>query len=360
MVDVFISYGRQELERVRRYHDALRDLGLELFFDIEGGIDSGDTFPDVINGAVRGAKAVLGCWTPYALSREWVKIECQIGKDANKLVAAEVEPLAQPQVPAQFYLVSRESLADHDGPGHEGWARVLEALATRLDAWAQARPVDPAAPATLEKAAQLRVAALEEKRLAAERRAAPKPDLITPAPSAPAAPPHSGPTPEQIAARWARIESSLDPRVYTHFIDQFPNALEAFDAKLHRQYLEDWAAVDQTSLQAIARFAAHPSFPALPEKVAAAEAELAAEQARRQEAARRRTSRAGGSSAPRNVQRQPRRNPVPPLAEAEQRSSSPPGPSNGLAARTGATDAGKARKSRSPSPSPSAIRPAGV
>nr|MBX2855922.1 formylglycine-generating enzyme family protein [Paracoccaceae bacterium] len=203
------------------------------------------------------------------------------------LVVAEIEAIHQASVPTQFYDISRESLADHEGPGHEGWARVLQALATRLDAWADAHPVDPESPATIEKAAQLRAAALEEKRLAAEARVRPPP------PTAPHAAPSSptGPTPDQIAARWARIETSLDPRVYTHFIDQFPTAVEAFDAKLHRTHLEDWAAVDHTSLKAVTGFAAAPSFPALEAKVAAAQADLeAAEEAERLEAKRRRAA----------------------------------------------------------------------
>ena len=71
MVELFISYGRQDRPRVEPVNHALRELGLTTFFDIDG-IDGGDAFPDAIDKAVKSAGAVVACWTPHSVQRDWV------------------------------------------------------------------------------------------------------------------------------------------------------------------------------------------------------------------------------------------------------------------------------------------------
>ena len=104
MVDVFISYPQRERALMLPIQQRLEALGLILFVDVDGRLDGEATFPEALDKGVRAAKVVLGCWSPWALTRPWVQTECAIGKDENKLVAVERTKLTSLEVPALFYL----------------------------------------------------------------------------------------------------------------------------------------------------------------------------------------------------------------------------------------------------------------
>lgn len=130
--DVFISYARADAARSRIVHDKLAALGLRVFFDTEG-IDTGEEFPVIIDGAVKGARCVLGLWSRRAFAGRWVRIESRIGLDQKKLVAATLDAMRPDELPAEFYNVNIESLADFKGEDdHEGWRRILRAIGKRI------------------------------------------------------------------------------------------------------------------------------------------------------------------------------------------------------------------------------------
>lgn len=129
--DVFLSYAREDAARAGLVRDKLEALGLRVFFDAEG-IDSGEEFPIVIDRAVKSAKCVLALWSRHALSRRWVRIESRIGLDQSKLVAAMLDNTRPEELPAEFYNVNFEALADFTGDdAHQGWRRVLRAVGRR-------------------------------------------------------------------------------------------------------------------------------------------------------------------------------------------------------------------------------------
>jgi hypothetical protein len=182
LLDVFISYPRRNRDQVLVIKRLLDARGLEVFFDVEGGVDGGDVYTDVVDKRLREAKAVLGVWTPYALTRDWIKTECHIAKDQGKLVVAEIERISQDEVPALFYQVNREDLTDFKGDvNHPAWRRLENTLAKRFVRWAELHSNDPEAKRALEKAAMLRAEDLEA--------AAPSPP--------PAPPPSPPPSPSQ-------------------------------------------------------------------------------------------------------------------------------------------------------------------
>ncbi len=157
MIDVFISYARRNRDQVLAIKKLLDDKGLDVFFDVEGGVDGGDVYTDVVDQKLREAKAVLGCWTPHALTRRWIKIECHIALDQDKLVVAEIERIKQDEVPAVFYQVNREDLTSFaNDPNHPAWRRLENTLAKRFTTWAEQNTSDPEARAALAKAARLR------------------------------------------------------------------------------------------------------------------------------------------------------------------------------------------------------------
>jgi len=147
--DIFISYSRADAERAVQIRDLLIARGHHVFFDAEG-IDAGAEFPDVIDRAVKGARVVLGCWTPAAIQRRWVRIESRIGLDRGSLVAIGLEKMNPEELPAEFYNVNVLDLSGFDGRSdHAGWQRVLAAIDRRLrkDGSAPADAADDVRPA---------------------------------------------------------------------------------------------------------------------------------------------------------------------------------------------------------------------
>ncbi|MEM7768250.1 MAG: toll/interleukin-1 receptor domain-containing protein [Pseudomonadota bacterium] len=133
MADVFLSYSRQDTAAARRIKDRLVGLGLSVFFDTEG-LDSGDVFPDVLDREVKTAGAVVGVWSTHALSRPWVKIECDIGRARGVLVPVQIEQIAELDKPAAFWNVQFDDLSDYDGdPGHAGWRKFVRSLSRTLN-----------------------------------------------------------------------------------------------------------------------------------------------------------------------------------------------------------------------------------
>ncbi len=167
MTEIFISYPQKERAMMLPLKERLEALGLILFVDVDGRLDGEATFPDDLDKGVRAAKSVLGVWSPWALTRPWVKTECATALDGNKLVAVERAALASADVPALFHLVDRKPLTDFDGmTPHEGRAMTPSALATKLRFWLDKRPGHAEAAdicariAVLEKAAAAERAAL--------------------------------------------------------------------------------------------------------------------------------------------------------------------------------------------------------
>jgi hypothetical protein len=178
MLDVFISYPRRNREQVLVLKKLLDAKGLDVFFDVEGGVDGGDVYTDVVDKKLREAKAVLGIWTPYALTRPWIKTECHIAMDQGKLVVAEIERINQDEVPALFYQVNREDLTDFTGhPNHAGWQRVENTIAKRLIRWAEQHTSDPEARDALSKAATLQRDEFEWTPPSAQPRPTPQPQV---------------------------------------------------------------------------------------------------------------------------------------------------------------------------------------
>ncbi len=130
--DVFLSYARADSARAELVRRKLEALGLDVFFDADE-IDSGAEFPAVIDAAVKGARCVLALWSRAALERRWVRIESRIGLDQSKLVAAMLDGTPPEALPAEFYNVNFQSLADWQGADdHPGWRRVLRAIGKRV------------------------------------------------------------------------------------------------------------------------------------------------------------------------------------------------------------------------------------
>ena len=128
MVDVFISYPRSARAKAEAIKVKLDALGLDCFFDMEK-IDGGANFPDIIDRALRGSKAVLCCWSPAYFERPWCMIECRDALDREILIPVAVEPFERFAPPADLRQVNWFDLADWNGEdAHEAWSRTLQSL----------------------------------------------------------------------------------------------------------------------------------------------------------------------------------------------------------------------------------------
>lgn len=128
MVDVFISYARRQRDRVEPLKARFEDMGLDVFFDLEG-IDGGAVFPDVITRALDNSKAVLTCWSPVYFTRPWCLIEAREGMNRDILVPVTIEAFERTAPPADLRQVNYYDLTSWQGEDtHENWNRTLQRL----------------------------------------------------------------------------------------------------------------------------------------------------------------------------------------------------------------------------------------
>lgn len=176
MVDVFISYKREERGRCERIAKKLKALDLDVWFDAR--LPSGKSFDREIESTIKKAKAVLVLWSPASVESEWVRNEAGIGKERGVLAAAQLAPC---ELPIAFRATHYETLHEEAfADDHPGWIKVLERIggltgrpgiasyskalgqgAAPLLAWARANHTDPLA-LKMEKLAERLSAADEE------------------------------------------------------------------------------------------------------------------------------------------------------------------------------------------------------
>jgi hypothetical protein len=175
MVDVFISYKREERARCERIANKLKALNLDVWFDAR--LPSGKSFDREIESTIKKAKAVLVLWSPASVESEWVRNEAGIGKERGVLAAAQLAPC---ELPIAFRATHYETLFDEAfADDHPGWIKVLERIgeltgrpgiasysralgqgAAPLLGWARANHADPLA-LKMEKLAE-RLSAADE------------------------------------------------------------------------------------------------------------------------------------------------------------------------------------------------------
>jgi hypothetical protein len=125
LVDVFISYSRENKPMVRVLADAVRDEGYSVWWDDE--IPPHLAYGDVITEKIGSAKAAIVVWSPSAAASEWVRAEADVARGQKKLIQTTIDG-CEPPLP-----FNQIQVADISGWGgeaeHPGWRRVKESLA---------------------------------------------------------------------------------------------------------------------------------------------------------------------------------------------------------------------------------------
>ncbi len=110
MSDVFLSYGRKDVAVARRFARAFEDEGFSVWWDAT--LRTGETYDEVIEGALRRASAVVVLWSPHSVSSRWVRAEATIADRNQALVPVIIDPCERPLV---FELIQTADLGHWQG-----------------------------------------------------------------------------------------------------------------------------------------------------------------------------------------------------------------------------------------------------
>lgn len=148
MADVFISYAREDRERVGRLAEALERQGFTVWWDHR--IEGGSEFALAIERELASAGVAIACWSAAAIASRWVKDEASAAAEQEKLLPVLLD---QERPPIGFRQYQALDLA--------GWTGELEAAAVLSLAGAiRSRLGRDAAPLRSEEAAQGSIAVL--------------------------------------------------------------------------------------------------------------------------------------------------------------------------------------------------------
>jgi hypothetical protein len=148
MADIFISYKREDRDRVEPLARALEREAFSVWWDPE--LPIGQSYASSIRAALNEARVVIPVWTSSSVHSEWVQEEATHGKRRGVLFPVRLDAV---DPPIGFTMVETVDLLDwHEGAhDHEEWMRLLDQLRERLrsphPAPAFPRAVFPEAPA---------------------------------------------------------------------------------------------------------------------------------------------------------------------------------------------------------------------
>jgi hypothetical protein len=131
MADVFISYKRDQRERVKVIADLLKAEELSVWFDANLEVGHAEGFDAEIEREVTSAHCVLACWTPEAVRSIYVKAESKKGLDNDTLVPVYLE---QCILPVPFNAIDTADLINWRGDKHDPtWNRIISRVKEKIE-----------------------------------------------------------------------------------------------------------------------------------------------------------------------------------------------------------------------------------
>lgn len=94
MSDVFISYKKEDRDRVRPIVEALRQDGFDVWWDQD--IEPGAPWDETIAQHIESARCVVVVWSSLSITAPWVKEEAGIGKARAILVPVRIHDVDPP------------------------------------------------------------------------------------------------------------------------------------------------------------------------------------------------------------------------------------------------------------------------
>jgi TolB-like protein/Flp pilus assembly protein TadD len=140
--DIFLSYNREDVAVAQAYRDAFAREGLDVWWDAT--LRSGETYDEVTEAALRGAKAVVVLWSPRSVASRWVRAEATIAERNKTLMPVTIELCDRP---VMFELTQTADLAHWKGEAEDkAWLAFLGDVRRRVGRGGP-EPVESAAPA---------------------------------------------------------------------------------------------------------------------------------------------------------------------------------------------------------------------
>ena len=246
-MDVFISYKKERSAQAKRLAAILEAYGYEVWWDYE--IAVGPDFRDQIETKLEEAKCVIVLWCSASAKSKFVRSEANRAEKRGKLLQAYLEWV---EPPLGFEEAQGHSLVHWRG---EPEGETIDNLIGALESELGTRRLLPNIMRLIAESpplSELDVVEVSDEDLFVDQ---PQPQSKNKFGK------HRILSAEQASAeespaqrRWAMIQSSLDHRDYEDFIEVFPHAPEAFEARRHKRQLEDWSNIDQSDAVAIEQF----------------------------------------------------------------------------------------------------------
>jgi TolB-like protein len=122
--DIFLSYSREDQLTARRYAEALEREGFSVWWDQT--LTAGETFDEVTEKALEGARAVVVLWSRHAVTSRWVRAEATQADENGTLVPVLIEPCT---LPIKFKLTQTADLAKWKGESSDpSWQAFVAGL----------------------------------------------------------------------------------------------------------------------------------------------------------------------------------------------------------------------------------------
>jgi TolB-like protein len=136
---IFLSYSRADLESAQVVAEAMREAGLEVWWDAQ--IEGGAAFAKAIAAALQSSDAVVVLWSAHSLESDWVLDEAAHGRDQKKLVPVSLDGSEPPLGFRQYQsIAARISRGRLDEESLQALLRAIMPLAGR-EAAPRAKPV---------------------------------------------------------------------------------------------------------------------------------------------------------------------------------------------------------------------------
>ena len=142
MVDVFISYARENHDVAKRLAEAVAREGYRVWWDEE--IPPHLSYSQLIGEKIDSAKAAIVVWSRGAAASEWVRAEADVARAARKLIQTSVDGTTPP---LPFNLIQFAAIGDWNGEeDHPGWKAVKTSIVALCGPPTPVAPVEPHAP----------------------------------------------------------------------------------------------------------------------------------------------------------------------------------------------------------------------
>lgn len=128
MADIFISYSREDKDRIEPILKGLRSLSISVWHDLS--IETGTQFDEEIEKQLVAAQAILVCWSQFSVKSQYVKGEAKRGFDQGKLIPCLLEPC---KLPVFFEFSQAEDISGWNGAtDHPGWRKIIDRVSIIL------------------------------------------------------------------------------------------------------------------------------------------------------------------------------------------------------------------------------------